>query len=222
MWAAACVAVYCLLRAGEYLEGGAKTLRRSDLEFMDPLRSSARLTLRNTKSEVWNHDRHAYFFRNGSASCPTFFLTHYLDNFPPDLVQGRDDPLFLLEGRIHMTKKSFLSWLRVAIDALEIPNLPGCDFFGISTRKGGATSLRLAGASDEIIRIMGRWAETSTVFRTYQSVSTIDCQLIAHRMSRLSEAEIVKAGKGSVLYGFYDANHLFVEQPIPLEALDCF
>jgi hypothetical protein len=92
-WAAACVAVYCLLRSGEFLEESrGRLLRKSHLSFMDAQRSSACLTLKNTKSEVWDNDRFAYFFRNGSPSCPAFAVTHYLDNCPDDLAHNDSDP----------------------------------------------------------------------------------------------------------------------------------
>jgi hypothetical protein len=88
--------------------------------------------------------------------------------------------------------------------------LPGKDFNGISTRKGGADSLRLA----DVIRLMGRWADSSFVFETYQAISSVELANFAERMSKLSVEDLTKQGKGSLIWGAFDSSGMFDERPV--------
>ena len=85
------------------------------------------------------------------------------------------------------------------------------DFDGISARKGGAASLRLADAPNDIIRKMGRWADSSFVFETYQALSSRDLSDFASRISKLSAEDLVAQGKGPLLWGEFDTNGIFID-----------
>jgi hypothetical protein len=88
------------------------------------------------------------------------------------------------------------------------------DYDGISAWKGGAASLRLADAPNDIIRKMGRWADSSFVFEKYQALSSLDLSAFASRISKLSAAELVAQGKGPLLWGDFDTNGIFIDEEV--------
>jgi hypothetical protein len=47
-------------------------------------------------------------------------------------------------------------------------------------------------------RLMGRWADSSLVFETYQAISSLELADFAERMSELSVEGLTKQGKGSL------------------------
>jgi hypothetical protein len=209
-WAALVVAVYGLLRAGEFMAGKQKLVTMADLEWQLG-GTRARLTLHNTKTMVWNDDQHVLLFRNDSQACPTSALHDMLDQWPDRLSRRDCDPLFRLESGKPLKRKDFVPWLQSILDRLD---LRGKEFNGISTRKGGATSLRLAGAPNDVIRMMGRWPDSSFVFETYQAVSSRELANFAERMSNLSVDALESQGKGSLIWGAFDSEGIFDEQPV--------
>jgi hypothetical protein len=90
----------------------------------------------------------------------------------------------------------------------------GEDFNGISPRKGGAASLRLADAPNDVIRLMGRWAESSFVFERYQAISSRELSAYATRISALSASNLIAEGKGALLWGAFDTNGIFHEDGV--------
>ena len=69
------------------------------------------------------------------------------------------------------------------------------------SEEGRVVSLRLAGAPNDVIRLMGRWAESSFVFERYQVISSRELSAYASRISALSADELVADGKGAILWG---------------------
>lgn len=134
-----------------------------------------------------------------------------LDQWPDGLDKADTGPLFRLSSGKALDRKSFVPWLQNILGKL---NLKGEDFNGISTRKGGATSLRLAGAPNDVIRLMGRWADSSFVFETYQAISSREIASCAERMSELSVETLTKQGKGSLIWGAFDTSGIFEEEPV--------
>ena len=126
-------------------------------------------------------------------------------------AQDSEDPLFTLSSGKALRRKDFVPWLQLLLDKI---NLLGKEFNGISTRKGGACSLRLAGAPNDVIRLMGRWADSSFVFETYQAVSSQELASFAERMSKLSIETLTKQGKGSLIWGAFDSDGIFQENPL--------
>jgi hypothetical protein len=209
-WAALVVAVYGLLRAGEFMFKKGKLLKVEDFEWQHE-GAKARLTLHNTKTMVWNDEQHVFLFRNKSQACPTTAMHDLLDQWPANLSRYNEDPLFRLSSGEALQRKDFVPWLQ---DLLGLLGLPGKDFNGISTRKGGANSLRLAEAPTDVIRLMGRWADSSFVFETYQAISSLELANFAERMSELSVEDLTKQGKGSLIWGAFDSSGIFDEQPV--------
>jgi hypothetical protein len=160
---------------------------------------------------VWNDEQHVFLFRNKSQACPTTALHNLLDQWPANLSRKDKDPLFRLASGKALKRNTFVPWLQALLSKLE---LEGEAFNGISTRKGGATSLRLAGAPNDVIRLMGRWADSSFVFETYQAISSLELANFADRMSELSVETLTKEGKGSLIWGAFDSNGIFEEQPV--------
>jgi hypothetical protein len=77
-----------------------------------------------------------------------------------ELVRGRDptEPLFVWPAGVIITKSAFIKELRRNLLLL------GIDYklySGHSLRRGGAMSAKASGASDELIRILGRWSSDS-------------------------------------------------------------
>ena len=210
LWAALVVAVFALLRAGEFLKTKHKLLAMGDLTWQQE-GNSARLTLHNTKTMVWDEDLFAYLYRNQSSACPVSALHAMIDGWPEELSKGDTDPLFRLSSGKPLTRNIFVPWLQ---ELLVLLGLPGGEFNGVSTRKGGAQSLRLAGAPNDVIRLMGRWAESSFVFETYQAVSARELAACASRMASLSFEELSKQRKGHLMYGAFDTNGIFHEEEV--------
>ena len=76
------------------------------------------------------------------------------------LVQGRapTEPLFVWPTGSLVTKGAFIRALR---NALKLLGIDYKQFSGHSLRRGGAVSAKAAGASDELIKILGRWNSDS-------------------------------------------------------------
>jgi hypothetical protein len=212
MWAAMVIAVFALLRAGEFLsKERKKLLTHGDFRRMNEQRSKARLTLHNTKSMLWKDDVYAYLFENESKACPTTVMQELLDNYPPHLKSGKGDPLFTLSSGKVLTRDVWVPWARDVMSAI---GLKGEDFDGISPRKGGAESLRLVDAPNDVVRKMGRWADSSFVFETYQAISSKEMATYASRMAALSRESLIAQGKGKLLDGEFDSTGIFVEEDV--------
>jgi hypothetical protein len=207
MWAAMCVAVYCLLRSGEFLEfSDNKKLLYSDFAWLNQGRTSAKLSLRNTKTSVWDEELEAYFFWNGSQSCPALAMQTYLDR---SVVEIKDDsPLFILSNGAPLRREQLIPWMRKLLSLLK---LPAHEFNGISFRKGGATMLRMLGVSSDIIRLMGRWADASMVHERYEAISNITIRDVTQKMSKWTAEFAVEQGQGAVLFGEFDSTGIFDE-----------
>jgi hypothetical protein len=146
LWADLAVAVFALLRAGEFLEkDDGKLLTHGDLAWENQGRT-ARLTLHNTKTMVWDDDLYVYVFQNSSGACPTTALHQYLDPYLADLPRGPTDPLFTLSSGKRLTRGIFVPWVQ---DRMGDIGLEEKDYDGISARKGGAASLRPADAPND-------------------------------------------------------------------------
>ena len=206
------VAVFALLRAGEFLsKTKKKLLTHGDFAWLNKKRSKARLTLHNTKSVVWREDVLAYLFSNESKACPTTVMQELLDNYPVHLKKGKSDPLFTLSSGKVLTREVWVPWARDMVSSI---GLKGEEFDGISPRKGGAESLRLVDAPNDVVRKMGRWADSSFVFERYQAISAKEMGTYASRMANLSRESLIAQGKGKFLDGEFDSTGIFVEEEV--------
>ena len=88
-------------------------------------------------------------------------LTRYL-NGCSDSARAGHAPLFAWkDGRV-LTRRALLS---VAVRLVDRAGIHLSQYQGISFRRGGATSLAMAGRPDRVIQILGRWK--SQVFKRY-------------------------------------------------------
>lgn len=175
MWLGTCG----LLRSGEFASRGRDSviLRRADLTFVSnegtealtppPLDSIVymKLRLRQSKTDPFRRGVDVIISQRRAISV----MLLYLASAPP---QQEDDPLFLsLSGR-ELTVPVLVSGTQALLErsGSDNPQL----YKGHSFRRGGATSLHLAGLPDTTIKAMGRWR--SFAFAVY--VDTPLTQLI--------------------------------------------
>jgi hypothetical protein len=74
-----------------------------------------------------------------------------------------DGPLFRLESGSALDVRALVAYSRSVLEQAGVPELDR--YKGHSFRRGGATSLHLAGQPDSVIKVMGRWR--SFTFATY-------------------------------------------------------
>jgi hypothetical protein len=67
----------------------------------------------------------------------------------------QDEPLFCENNNKPLTCKTLMRAVHAMLEIAHIPNI--AKYKGHSFRKGGATSLHVAGFSDTVIKLMGRW-----------------------------------------------------------------
>ena len=162
MWRSAVLtAFFGLLRVSEYTCSGTFDasihLSADDVSFnvgftimyirikgskTDPFRSGTTIRL----AAISNH-----------ALCPVRAMRAYLAIRPPS--RG---PLFALHNGVCLTRRFIVAFLRVSLPSVDNINTH-------SFRIGGASAAFAAGASDELIRIMGRWS--SNCFRRYLRIT---------------------------------------------------
>jgi hypothetical protein len=208
-WAACCVAVWGLLRAGEFLKKTTKKvvsfLRLGDLTMFN---NKAILLLRSTKTMLWNDviPVHIFKIKGGCFSCPFTALSRFLGSLPVTFKHTKECPLFILVNGKPLDRETIVKWIRSKIIQLERIlgfSLSSEKFNGISFRKGGAQSARKAGTGDGIIRVLGRWSDSSVIFRTYISVSEGERELAANRIAehanQMNEVDTEVALSTSVL-----------------------
>jgi hypothetical protein len=109
------------------------------------------------------------------------------------LPREDSDPLFTLSSGKVMTRSAWVPWVQSLISQV---GLKGKDYNGISPRKGGAESLRMVEAPNDLLRKMGRWADSSFVFETYQAISSKEMSLYASRIASLTRESLIAKGKG--------------------------
>ena len=85
-------------------------------------------------------------------------------NLVKQLIQGRDvtEPAFIWPNGVMMTKASFIRMLR---KQLKVLNIDYAQYSGHSLRRGGAVSAKASGASEELIKVLGRWS--SDAYKLY-------------------------------------------------------
>ena len=159
-----------LLRSGEFAvrNKDSNVLLRSDLQFIDdhgqqhdghkaqPHTAYMRLTLRQSKTDPFRQGVDVIVSDHRAvAAMLTYIQAHS--------TQRASDPLFIAEGGKALDVSTLVAGTQALLVKANIADAAA--YLGHSFRRGGATSLHLAGASDSIIRVMGRWR--SFAFATY-------------------------------------------------------
>jgi hypothetical protein len=179
-WCAFLFAFFALLRINEYANAG---LRHAHVQ-----RTEGGLDITIVSSKTEQHPVTVSIARRGDVLCPAsalFYLHSAVES--NNLPSGPNDPLFLsrLEGGpgAHRfeptTAEEFIQRLRFYIAA----TLPGADpsrYAGHSFRRGGATSMLLAGVQPAVIQRHGRW-RSDTWRRYIDSHDNPTVRLIATR-----------------------------------------
>ena len=179
--AAVLAAFFGLLRISEYTSPTGSRfdpslhLTRDDISF-NRKASIMFLRIKGSKTDPF---RIGHIIRISSTSallCPVTAMRSYLRSLPSDKL-----PLFRLDNGVFLTRRHIMLLLRQAL-----PNIGNISTH--SFRIGGASAALSAGASDALIKILGRWSSDSYV--RYLRVSD---QLIAdfqRLMTRVSHTNI--------------------------------
>ena len=174
------VAVYALLRAGEFAAKNPLVVPmvRSDVHFYD---THVTLRIRKSKTDIFREGCNITLWRDESPTCPYTNLKKLYDTSPakfpsaPLFQDSKGNPL-LYRDLVRVTKALAL--------------LCGFDpkrFAGHSFRIGGATTLALLGYEAHIIKTLGRW--TSISYQLYTRVSQEQLQKATLAFSNAEQKE---------------------------------
>ena len=163
VWAVAVLGTDCLLRWSEVCEVGKndkKLLRTRD--WIQHSKTTFALRLHDTKTMMHGDSMLVTCVKNDIGLCSPSEVTKHLKN--RDKKFGKIEcklslPLFVTEDGKPMTSKYAQKILK------ELLKRAGFDEslwqFGLSLRRGGATTLAASGVPDRVIRAMGRWKSGS-------------------------------------------------------------
>lgn len=155
MWAGTCG----LMRSGEFAVRNrhSNVLRRSDLTFVDdngvettrPRAHVAymRLHIAQSKTDPFREGTHIVIANRTAIDAMLAYVdaTHH---------RSSDLPLFMVGGRA----LDVSTLVQRTQNMLQLAGIANADkYTGHSFRRGGATSLHVAGVSDSLIKVMGRW-----------------------------------------------------------------
>jgi hypothetical protein len=174
LWAAMCVGVYGLLRAGEFCAKAPtfSFLRRSQVTWFP---DHVVIHLLESKTDVIREGVDVRVFANGSETCPVAALRAAFDSAPdhcptaPAFQDSCGRPL--LYSTLLASLKSLA--VRLGYTAEEL----GCH----SLRIGGASTMAILGFPAYIIRAAGRWS--SLAYQTYTRLDTNAFRAISQRMA---------------------------------------
>ena len=155
-----------LFRLGELLVKNTltyephKLIRKGHISFHPSIQEPEyfQLFLQFSKTDKYGVGVPIYIPCNSNPSCcPVLLMREWVGRFT-----NPTDPIFCWPSGRLMTTSSFISWLRRKLRSLGIDD---SQYAGHSLRRGGAVSAKAAGASDLLIKTLGRW--TSDSFMIY-------------------------------------------------------
>lgn len=193
IWAMACLAVYGLLRCGEFTVDPFDHRRYpvfSDWS-TDSDGAVGRFRLGSSKTDVFFQGTFIYVAHNGSVTCPISALSSMIRFAPFRWSAGT--PLFTYEGFKPLTRTMFLSAFKSRAAFTVNPR----SFSGHSFRKGGAQSLYDAGVPLDYIRDIGRW-KSDVVMRRYYGYTVEQLRDLSQAVSagfsrRLLDTHLLRA-----------------------------
>lgn len=162
LWAALCVGVYGLLRAGEFTVKGTSTstLRRGDVQW---LKTHVVIHLRESKSDIFRSGVDIKIFANNLLSCPYQALKTAWTRSP---VTSPSAPLFQYPTGRPLDYHFLQRALKVLTKRIGFDD---ARYSSHSLRIGGATTLAVLGFPAHVIRTLGRWRSLS-----YQLYTRVD------------------------------------------------
>lgn len=171
-WCACLFAFFGLLRINEYMNGG--------LQAQHVRRTVSGISLQITFSKTSLLPTTIDIISRDDELCPSRAYTTYMAFFSSPLRPT--DALFVSGLRstlVPMTDAEFIGRVRTYIRGA-LPGRDPNDFAGHSFRRGGTSSMKLAGVSDSTIQQHGRWK--SEAYRTYfDRQNNLDIRLLATR-----------------------------------------
>jgi hypothetical protein len=168
-WALLSLAVHGMFRSGELAPSSEKEAIRqeypkwSDVTWLSDTHITIRLAA--SKTDPFKKGVRVHVFATLQPTCPVLALLQLHWMRPPHLP---DSLIFSSLCGKPVLKSTFITILRTWIGRVEGIHHLGLEstaFNGHSLRRGGATSLALAGVPDTIIMAMGRWRSSS--YRSY-------------------------------------------------------
>jgi integrase len=148
-WCAFIFAFFALLRIHEYADGGLlfRHVRRTD--------AGISLTISHSKTQLVAVQ--VEMVRRNDDLCPVLARQHYLNHIPAYLKQP-ENPFFLASQSSRRPMKDSQIIRRLKELASGALGRDPAEFSGHSFRRGGASALVQAGASEATIQSHGRWA----------------------------------------------------------------
>ena len=160
LWAAAVTTFFSFCRSGEITiphEGAydpTAHLSFSDVAVNDAKTPSViSILIKQSKTDQGREGTRVVIGKTGDDLCPVSALLSYLS-----LRGSNPGPLFRWQNGTALTKPRFVSEVRLALTAA---NLPAKDFAGHSFRIGATTTSATAGLDDSTIQTLGRWKSAS-------------------------------------------------------------
>jgi hypothetical protein len=150
---ASTMAFYGFLRCGEFTlsqAGDTNYLRLADI-LMD--NNMFELALKASKTDVFRQGVAIKVYANHTSHCPVNFMRRFV-SLRIHAGATPQDPLFLDENEVIMSKSYFVSKLRFLLTAL---GYDSTNFNGHSLRIGAASTAGDRGLSDYTIQTLGRW-----------------------------------------------------------------
>jgi hypothetical protein len=155
--AAMAVAVNGLFRIGELTQSPQERQRYPRMKDLMIHEDHITIYLPRSKTDQFGNGVHVRV----SNAAAIIDLMSYLNHCPPT-ARVPNGPLFVWSSGDILTRRALLSFTNRALKNIGIDLTKS---FGISYRRGGATSLAMAGVPDRIIKIIGRWK--SIVYSRY-------------------------------------------------------
>eukprot|EP00808_Paulinella_micropora_P000355 g41189.t1 len=162
--------VFGLFRIGELVISGpkryARVLRRSHCALAeDGGETFLRINLDGSKTDPFRGGVDVWLANLSCMMLSPVFWFHRLESsaLSVGLNRGKAQPMFRWADGISVERTRFVADARTLLARTGVDD--GTRFNGISLRRGGAKSLKLAGASDIAIMRAGRWS--SDCFRRY-------------------------------------------------------
>jgi hypothetical protein len=200
LWAAMCVAVYGLLRAGEFCAKAPTFafLRRSQVTWFP---DHICIHLFESKTDVFREGVDVRIFANGSATCPVAALREAFASAPDKAPTA---PAFQDSCGRPLLYTTLLAAVRsLAVQLGYDAKTLGCH----SLRIGGASTMAILGFPSYVIRAAGRWS--SLTYQTYTRLDTNAFREISHRLATAAASKTAARSPFGVLSSSQASNVCF-------------
>ena len=190
LWAAMCVGVYGLLRAGEFCAKAPafSFLRRSQVTWCH---DHVCIHLFESKTDVFREGVDVRIFANGSETCPVASLRAAFASAPDKRPAA---PAFQDSCGRPLLYTTLLAAMRSLAGSLGYdPRVVGTH----SLRIGGASTMAILGFPAYVIRAAGRWA--SLTYQTYTKLDASAFREISQRLATAAASETASRSPFGVL-----------------------